>query len=238
MKPLYGNPSKYNTFEEYYKNRVQIKNHHENIPEAMETARKLLQNINYKRGQWLITKINNHIERYMLENDTTVEEELKKIVSSKAEASKYAKPATKQNQSEHSQIDFLIYKGIPLTKLNATGDKSLRFVKKTGELVESKKVEKDLSHSIDYEYKDEHRHDLIMAKVTTKQGGAQNNQREEILYFLEAATKYMEKNNTNTRIVVLLDGDNYSKPGGMDSFLPYASERIIITNSDNYDPRI
>ena len=50
-------------------------------------------------------------------------------------------------------------------------------------------------------------------------------------------TKYVKENpKSNIRFVILMDGDNFNK-NGYDIYKQYETDRIIITNSNEYEPK-
>jgi hypothetical protein len=225
----------YNEFYNWYRKNKSIL---ENIPQCMEYAKILLKNIDAKGEPFkLKTKIENHIERNGLAEHTDIITILKKIVKDIDIASLYSKPTAKQNSSEKTQILYAEKRGIELNKLPGTGNKSWRFIFKTGEFKQCSKKEGITSHSMDYICNDGKKYvDYIMGKVITTQGGGQNQQRTEMHELPNAMKLYLKKNpKTNIRFVILMDGDNFDK-NGFNSYERYECERIVITNSDNYKP--
>jgi hypothetical protein len=48
---------------------------------------------------------------------------------------------------------------------------------------------------------------------------------------------YVKENpKSNIRFVILMDGDNFNK-NGYDIYKQYETDRILITNSNEYEPR-
>jgi hypothetical protein len=224
----------YNEFYSWYRKNKSIL---ENIPQCQTSAQSLLKNIDSKKDSWLKTKIENHIERNGLNKYTDIISILKKIVKDIDIASLYAKPSAKQNSSEKTQILFANERGINLEKLSGTGNKTFRFVLKTGEFGQFPKNEGITSHSIDFICNDGKKYiDYIMGKVITNQGGGQNQQRGEMHELINAMKLYIKQNpKTNIRFIILMDGDNFDK-NGFKEYKKYQSNRIVITNSDNYKP--
>ena len=132
---------------------------------------------------------------------------------------------------------FANERGINLEKLSGTGNKTFRFVLKTGEFGQFPKNEGITSHSIDFICNDGKKYiDYIMGKVITNQGGGQNQQRGEMHELINAMKLYIKQNpKTNIRFIILMDGDNFDK-NGFKEYKKYQSNRIVITNSDNYKP--
>lgn len=224
----------YNEFYSWYRKNKSIL---ENIPQCEQSAKNLLKNIDSKKDSWLKLKIENHIERNGLNERTNIITILKKIVKDIDIASLYAKPSAKQNSSEKTQILYAEKRGIILDKLPGTGNKSWRFIFKTGEFKQCSKSEGITSHSMDYICNDGKKYiDYIMGKVITIQGGGQNQQREEMHSTIDAMKLYIKQNpKTNIRFIILMDGDNFDK-NGFKEYKKYQSNRIVITNSDNYKP--
>jgi hypothetical protein len=224
----------YNEFYSWYrKNKSML----ENIPQCQLSAKSLLKNINSKKDIWLRTKIENHIDRNGLNEETNINTILKKIVNDIDFASFLAKPSAKQNSSEKTQILYAKRRGINLNKLSGTGNKTWRFILKTGVFGQFPKNEGITSHSMDFICNDGVKYtDYIMGKVITNQGGGQNQQRTE-MHELTNAMKLYIKNNPKTKIrfVILMDGDNFDK-NGFKEYKRYECKRIVITNSDNYKP--
>jgi hypothetical protein len=229
------NGTTYNDFYEWYrKNKSML----ENIPECQESAETLLININSKEDNWLKTKIENHIERSGLSGHTDVINILNKIVNDIDMASMYAKDTAKQNSSERTQILYAKKRGINIESLPAGGKKSWRFILNTGTFGQFPKKEGSTSHSMDYICKDGVKYvDYIMGKVITTQGGGQNQQRQEMHDITNSMGLYIKENpNSNIRFVILMDGDNFDKDG-YDIYKQYQTDRILITNSNEYEPK-
>lgn len=223
-------------FNTYYKNYSIIKYKKKNIPEVKKSAKNLINNINSKKDNWLLTKINNHIKRTGI--DYMVYNVLEQIISSDLSASLFCKSAAKQNSSERCQIDYLKdIKGIELENLPAVGNKTWRFISGTGEFIQTPKVEGKTSHSLDFRYTTDNYVYYIMAKVTTTQGGGQNQQRQEMLDIIEDMKLFYLNNPTsNIRFVLLLDGDSY-EGDGISPFIKKAKseKRILIKSSDTIE---
>lgn len=224
------------SFIDFYLSRNKNKSKSINIPEVQNAAKSLIENQNNKKFKWLKKKVENHISRHNFDTDFSPNDLYKKIIDDVLIASCFAKPVVKQNQSEKLQEEYLKNRGIKVKKLPANGSKSYRFIVGTGEFGQYKKDEDKTTHSMDFICKGKKYLDYIMAKVTTTQGGAQNQQRHEMLNIIKDMDMYIQKNpKTNLRFVLLLDGDNYEQEK-VEVFKKYQAERIYITNSDEYIP--
>ncbi len=225
----------YNEFYEWYrKNKSRL----ENIPECQSCASELLKNTNNKKCSWLKIKIENHIERNGLDNESSLNTILQKIVNDIDFASCFAKPSAKQNSSEKTQILYAETRGFTLKKLPANGNKSWRFILNTGTFGEFPKNEGITSHSMDYICTDGVKYvDYVMGKVITTQGGGQNQQRQEMHDITNSMSLYVKENpKSNVRFVIMMDGDNFNK-NGYDIYKQYETDRILITNSNEYEPK-
>lgn len=224
------------SFINFYLSRNKNKSKCENIPEVQSAAKLLIENPNNKKLKWLKQKVENHISRHSFEEDFSPNDLYQKIIDDIVVASLFAKPVVKQNQSEKLQCEYLKNRGIKVKKLPPNGSKSYRFIVGTGEFGRYKKDEDKTTHSMDFICKGRKYVDYIMAKVTTTQGGAQNQQRHEMLNIIRDMNMYIQKNpKTNLRFVLLLDGDNYEQEK-VKVFKNHQAERIYITNSDEYQP--
>lgn len=221
-------------FNEYYKNYSILQYKTKNIPEVKKAAKRLLDTSDSKNDKWLLTKVINHIKRTGIEY--TSDDVLKQITQNDLIASQFCKSAAKQNSSEKCQLDYIKeYKNINLENLSAGGTNTWRFVSNTGEFKQTPKVEGKTSHSFDFRYRGKYDY-FIMAKVTTTQGGGQNQQRQEMLDIIDDMKMFYVKNpDSNIRFVLLLDGDSYDGEG-MTPFIKKAKSenRIFITNSDTF----
>ena len=225
-------------FYDYYKSYSVIQYKTKNIPEVKIDNENLIIDINSKKDKWLLSKINNHIKRTGIEY--TIYDVLEQIISSDLFASVFCKSAIKQNSSERCQIDYLKdIKGIELENLPAEGNKTWRFISGTGEFIQTPKVEGRTSHSLDFRHTTDKYVYYIMAKVTTTQGGGQNQQRQEMLDIIEDMKLFYVNNPTsNIRFVLLLDGDSY-EGDGITPFIEKAKseKRILIESSDTFSEK-
>jgi hypothetical protein len=220
-------------FNEYYIN-YSIIQYKKNIVGVKESATRLLNNLNSKKDSWLHMKVKNHIERTGI--DSNITDVLAKIINCDLTASCFCKSTTKQNISEKCQLDYIEeYKGIKLTNLPKGGSKTWRFISGTGKFIQTPKEEGRTSHSFDFRYISNFDY-FIMAKLTTTQGGGQNQQRQEMLDIIyDMKLHFINNPSSNKRFVILLDGDSYDG-SGIFTFVEKAKSenRIFITNSDSF----
>jgi len=123
--------------------------------------------------EWLCDKIDNHLERFGDTLSETKEDVLVKIQNDLMVASLFAKDPSKQNVSEKMVAELL-----DIEKLPAGGANSVRF-NKEGELVSQNTP--DASKSADFLYNGIY----LTQKYTRVCGGAQDNQRDDVITFLE-----------------------------------------------------
>jgi hypothetical protein len=225
-------------FNKFYADYNTQKYKTKNIPEVKRTAKELLNDSNSTNNKWLLIKVKNHIERTGITFE--VNDILTEIINSDLTASLFCKPATKQNSSENSQKDYLKeYRNIDLINLPSSGAHTWRFISGTGKFVQTSKIEGKTSHSFDFKYVIKKYVYFIMAKVTTTQGGGQNQQRQEMLDIIDDMKLYFLNNpKSNVRFALLLDGDSYDGDGITPFLNKVGSEkRIIITNSNTFNPK-
>ena len=175
----------------------------------------------------LITKINNHINRFKL--DSNVNDICKKIVNDRDFASLYAKLPAKQTSSEKTQLLYLKNKGISLTNLVAGGKEALRLL--DGDIIKGDDRGGKATKSFDFVRTD--KNEYVFAKVTTGNGGGQDNQYRDVLDFLKQSKEYINKHNNDITFVALVDGDYYTQKR-LEGLKIYECDRIKITNSDEY----
>ena len=188
-------------FIDYYEKGI-IEKNKKNTIDAKDTAKRLLSGKRLKKDNWLLKKIENHMERYGLSSD--IEEFLHEVASSDFLASMLSKDASKQNMSEKLQISYLSNRGIHIEKLPATGDNAVRLL--NGELIYGNDRGAKATKSIDFNRNGE----LICAKVTTGAGGGQDNQYRDVRDFLKEAGEYDIKYG-NKKFTALVDGDYYTE---------------------------
>jgi len=201
-----------------------VEQNQKNILEVKKTALVLLSGSRLKKHDWLLVKIKNQIERYGLK--MLVEGVLTNIVNDDYFASMYAKDASKQNASERLQKEFLSRKNIHIKKLSASGNDANRLM--NGELIKGDDRDGRATKSIDFE----HQGGYIFAKVTSGQGGGQDNQYRDIREFLKEANKYDRKYG-NRKFIALVDGDYYTTEK-LNTLKGFETQNIKITNCDEF----
>ena len=210
-------------FIDYYEKCI-IEKNKKNTIDAKDTAKRLLSGKRLKKDNWLLKKIENHMERYGLSSD--IEEFLHEVASSDFLASMLSKDASKQNMSEKLQISYLSNRGIHIEKLPATGDNAVRLL--NGELIYGNDRGAKATKSIDFNRNGE----LICAKVTTGAGGGQDNQYRDVRDFLKEAGEYDIKYG-NKKFTALVDGDYYTEEK-LKTLNKFETKNIRITSSDEF----
>ena len=224
------------SFIKFYNENVQNKSK-QNVLKIQEVAKLALIGNTNKETRDLVKKIENRIKRWGSSSDKN--KILNKIVEDYDYAMEYAKTPTKQNISEELQLEFLKLKGFNLSKLPASGKKSIRFV--NGEIVYGI-VEKDTdTKSFDFQYLD---NIFTYNKVTTTgfedvdmsltNGGGQKSQLNDALDFVKQANLYCEKYEDNKVFILIVDGDFYTDER-MNLLKKYENKRVKITNCDEFE---
>jgi hypothetical protein len=208
----------------YYKQGL-IEKNRQNISEVKTTASILLNDNGLTKHDWLLVKIKNQIERYGLES--SVEEVLSKIVKDNYFAAMHAKGGSKQNMSEKLQEKYLGIRNIIIKKLNPAGKNAIRLM--DGELITGNDRGGKATKSMDFEGENG---EYIFAKVTSGQGGAQDNQYRDVREFLKEAKEYDRKYG-NKKFVALVDGDYYTDEK-LNILNGFETPNIRITTSDEF----
>ena len=210
-------------FIDYYEAGLVEKNK-KNIIDVKDTAKRLLDGTQTSDDVWLLTKINNHLDRYGLSAD--IEDFLFRVSTEEYLASMFAKDASKQNMSEILQKSFLSNRGIYVDKLPAAGKDAVRLL--NGQLIYGNDRGGKATKSIDFNRNGE----LIFAKVTTGQGGGQDNQYRDVIDFLKEANKYDVKYG-DRKFTALVDGDYYTEEK-LKTLNKFETKNIRITSSDEF----
>jgi hypothetical protein len=204
MKKLINvDPSKFNTYDEFYAEYVRVKGI-ENVRDCMYAA----SNPQLKKSKWIIEKIENHIKRFS--STETIEKWLHRTATDEMLASLFAKQPQNQNTSETTQKMFNESRGISIEKLPNSKLKIDGFKKTIDYIINGNKQW------------------LTVGKVTNSGGGHQDNVVDEIRDTLIVASK----NHFDMNFIFLLDGNRWNKET-MSELKEFESERIIISTSDN-----
>ena len=169
-----------------------ILNFREQVEEAKKIQRRL--NIGEIRSSlsesWAKTKIYNHIEKF--DGLFTYEDIVEQIKSNDVVASMFCKDPSKQNISEK-----MAEKILGISKLPASGARSIRFTS-SGDLTGVKST--DVSKSADFLFNGIY----FTQKYTTENGGAQDNQYNDVVDFLV-------KGSINNKVGAMVDGKYWDK---------------------------
>lgn len=212
-------------FNEYVKNKIRKRNL-ENLDAVRLSALDHLEDGTELPG-YLEAKIRKRCRKY----GWAFYQVLSAAITDPVAASTLAKQAKRQGVAEIAQQEFLEHRGITVNKLSNIGPDSIRLL--DGELIYgSGSLDIRATKSMDFICQGNDLMDLIYAKYTEESGGAQDNQAQDVLRFLEEATAYVNTHDDKVRFVALLDGGYYFKI--MHKFNRYATDRIIIANSDTY----
>ena len=213
-------------FNEYAKNKLRKRNL-ENLEEVQVHALMHLED-----GEELPGYLEDKIIKRCNEYGWTFYQTLASIITDPVAAAKFAKEAKKQGVAERAQQEFLEHRGIIVTKLVGEGSDAIRLL--DGELVYGmRKGNLRSTKSMDFMCEGNDLMDLIYAKYTEIAGGAQDNQAQDVVRFLEYATQYVENHDDNIRFVALLDGGYYFDKLE-DLKKAYASDRVLVVTSDTY----
>ena len=139
--------------------------------------------------EWVKEKIQNHVLNF--KGIFTYEEVKKDILENDIVASKFCKDPSKQNISEKLAIEVLNVKKLP-----ASGRNCIRF-NSSGEIVSSANGN---TKSADFIYNGYY----ATQKFTMEIGGAQDNQRNDVIDFLT-------RGSINNKVAAIVDGDYWNK---------------------------
>lgn len=164
--------------------------------EQVENAKiqKRKENIEIIRNEieksWVKEKILNHLKSF--EGLFTYEEIKEQILSNDLVASKFCKDPSKQNISEKLAEQLLKTKKLP-----ASGQNCIRF-SNTGELISTNEI--GATKSADFKVGEYY----ATQKYTKEDGGAQDNQRNDVIDFLT-------KGSIHHKVMAILDGEYWDK---------------------------
>lgn len=166
-----------------------------NFTEYVENKKKekRLENINQIREEinsnWVQEKINNHISKF--NGLITREEVMEAIKKNNIVASFFCKDPSKQNISEN-----LAAKVLNLQKLSSSGKNCIRF-NSNGDIVSSSTGN---TKSADFIYNGYY----TTQKYTNEEGGAQDNQRNDVIDFLK-------RGSIKNKVAAIVDGKYWDK---------------------------
>jgi len=211
-------------FNEYAKNKIRKRNL-ENLEEVIAASLMHLEEGEELPG-WIEEKVIKQCRKY----GWSFYQVVSSIITDPIAASALAKEAKKQGVAERAQQEFLEHRGITVNRLYSSGPDAIRLL--NGELIYGPTQALTATKSMDFICQGNSLMDLIYAKYTEEAGGSQDNQARDVVHFLEEATRYVKTHDDKVRFVALLDGGYYFKI--MHKFEEYASDRIIVANSDTY----
>lgn len=151
--------------------------------------------------KYLQLKITNQVEMKSLDYDIVIN----KIKKDELYASFFAKDPLKQNVAKKLQLELLQKVNINCNNLPTSGKNT--FYLNNGKLTKKKSI--DSTKSLDFY--DEKEKTFYYAKYTNENGGAQDNQYNDVKKFIKEASKYCNLNNDNYKFVLLIDGNYYTK---------------------------
>ena len=182
-------------------------------------------NINSK---WLETKISNHLENNSL--DLSIDDVKSQIMNNDLVASMFMKNPTKQNIYENISANFI-------KELNIVDDfvnhpSNVKLFLYNGKIVNTKH---NGLKSIDFTWKSNGKNIYATQKYIDEHGGAQDNQFNDIITFLENAIK--SNPDDDNVYVVIVDGDYFNEQK-MNILKQYQRKNIIITSTFNIEEQL
>ena len=174
--------------------------------------------------EWLDKKVERICNKYGLKRSVV----LGSALSNELAATKLAKQPTRQAVGEKGQIEFLkAVKKAKIEKLPDNGYGSIR-LKDGKAILDSKRAIPGATKSIDAR----EGNCFISLKYIKEAGGAQDNQIQDVVKFLENAILYTEKNADDATFKAVLDGDYAESKIKM--LLSYTNDRVKVCTSDTY----
>lgn len=182
---------------------------------------------------WLKLKIKNFCEKWGFSPKKVASE----IKDNKIIAASFAKDPSKQNFYQTQALMFLNSMKIVkrAEQLPSSGNESLFII--DGEIKKGSEI-LDKSHhkSIDFKINLKNNKIIFVShKYTKEPGGAQDNQRNDLINFVNEAEKY----SGNFIFVAIADGNYYKKDKTWINFLKIKDQsKVIITDIDNFEKKI
>jgi len=190
---------------------IVIKRLHDNINELRDD----IKNGVIKKG------IYNHCELW----GDDVREVIEKIMMDDRFARFFVKDPKKQNIYEEIFFNTLSDKGIPITKLPASGKNAYH--------LSDGNIKKGTSTSTSTKSLDFRVDNCMMYnKYIKEKGGAQDNQYRDLIHFLQESKKYTETHNDDMTFVAVADGPYFDdKQDDMDQ---YTNNRVMVKTINDY----
>jgi hypothetical protein len=189
------------TFDIYLKKRTD---------EFLELNKKeFIENIN-KREPKVLSKIKNFYENKWISSErleTSFEEYLELIKKDKFLQMHFRKDPTKQSIHEKVQIEW-IKKFYPDVVKLPTDTNGLYFQNGQLKKIDSKR-NNSCSKTIDIEIPSKKIYGIL--KYSTTAGGAQDNQKDDVVFFIREIVKYLDKFETDYIFHIYLDGAYYTQ---------------------------
>lgn len=189
----------------------------ENILIAQEAAK--------SNQPWLLTKVNNQIERFAL--NESVESILNKIIEDYLYAASFAKDPGKQRIAEKIQLEELSKK-LDVEALRSRGNNCRYIV--AGEMFKGRPSSTTDQKSVDAIIFSEGAEWYCTLKYTADHGGGQDNQKNDVINFINNAG--------NHNIACILDGKYYQQEAKKKELQQYASDKVFIGTSDEFIEKI
>ena len=177
-------------------------------------------------NKWLISKVNNYIERFAFEDECTAEDILSKIQEDRLFAASFAKDPGKQQIHEKIQLRELKkqLKEYSVEKQVSKGPNAVYIV--DGKIFKGKPSnttkQKSIDAIIDGYY--------CSLKFTHEGGGGQDNQKNDIISFLENAG--------DIKVAAITDGNYYKNPEIKEQLDNYSSKNIFVGTRDDFIEKI
>lgn len=194
-----------------------IKKRQENILLAQQAAS--------RKEKWLLTKVNNQIERFAL--NESVESILNKIIEDYLYAASFAKDPGRQNIAEKIQLEELS-KELDVEDLPSSGNNCRYIV--AGEMFKGKPSSATDQKSVDAIIFSGETEWYCTLKYTADTGGSQDNQKNNVINFINNAG--------NHNIACILDGEYYQQEAKKKELQQYASDKVFIGTSDEFIEKI
>lgn len=178
------------------------------------------------KQKWLKEKVGKFAEKFGFKEKDVISE----IESDEIVAANFIKDPAKQNFYQNQALEFLKFMGIvEKAELLSSSGKNAWYVK-DGVLGHKRDAAKTIK-SIDFRIKLK-TGEIIWAshKYTKEDGGAQDNQKNDLMIFVKNARKYTGED----IMMVIADGDYYNA-GRVADFKREARGKVVICNMENFE---